>query len=180
MRTKQEEHKLIETFDQTTAAIKTDARPLFTELLKATEEYQKSLAQTAFLGTKLSDVMKRVVAISPDPEMNKGLEDVTEIFTTQEKLDEDFSKFILNSILVPMRQQHDDEKKSLPEFIKKVRAQRKASEKVCNILPSFCACFFHKRFFRFGIFFPSFFHFIFFPDVLFSLPPSLCIGCQGC
>jgi len=129
MRTKQEEHKLIETFDQTTAAIKTDARPLFTELLKATEEYQKSLAQTAFLGTKLSDVMKKVVAISPDPEMNKGLEDVTEIFTTQEKLDEDFSKFILNSILVPMRQQHDDEKKSLPEFIKKVRAQRKASEK---------------------------------------------------
>jgi len=129
MRTKQEEHKLIETFDQTTAAIKTEARPLFAELLKATEEYQKSLAQTSFSGTKLTEVMKRVVAISPDPEMNKALEDIAEIVAFEHKLEEDLSKFILNSVLVPMRTQHDEEKKALPEFIKKVKAQRKASEK---------------------------------------------------
>jgi len=76
MRTKQEEHKLIETFDQTTAAIKTEARPVFAELLKATEEYQKSLATSAFCGNKLIDLMRRVVEISPDPEMNKGLDSI--------------------------------------------------------------------------------------------------------
>jgi len=132
MRTKQEEHRLIETFDQTTASLKTEARPLFAELLKATEEYQKSLAQTAFSCSKLTEVMKRVVAISPDPEMNKSLEDIHEVVSLEHKLEEDLSKFMLTSILVPMRQQHDDEKKSLPEFIKKVKAQRKASEKACK------------------------------------------------
>jgi len=129
MRTKQEEHKLIETFDHTTVAIKTESRPLFAELLKATEEYQKSLAQTAFSGNRLTEVMKRVVAISPDPEMNKGLDTITEVIGRQEKFQEDLSKFILSSILLPMRQQQDDEKKSLPEFIKRAKAQRKASEK---------------------------------------------------
>jgi len=129
MRTKQEEHKLIETFDQTTAAIKTQSRPLFFEIIKATEEYQKSLAQTAFACNRLTEIMKRVVAISPDPEMNKALEDITDIVCLQEKLEEDLAKFINTSVLAPMRLQHDDEKKSLPEFIKKVKAQRKASEK---------------------------------------------------
>jgi len=129
MRTKEEEHKLIETFDQTTAAIRNDSRPAFSELLKATEEYQKSLAQTVFNGNKIAEVMKRIVQISPDPEMTKGLEDVTDILATHEKHLDELSKFILNEILVPMRQQHDEEKKTLPEFIKKVKNQRKASEK---------------------------------------------------
>jgi len=129
MRTKEEEHKLIETFDQTTAAIKNDARPAFAELLKATEEYQKSLATTAFCGAKVVEIMKRIVDISPDPEMNKGLDYVSSIIQSETKFEEDLSKFMLSSVLVPLRQQHDDEKKSLPEFIKKVKAQRKASEK---------------------------------------------------
>jgi len=129
MRTKQEEHKLIETFDQTTASIKNESRPMFAELLKATEDYQKALATTAFCGSALIKVMIRVVAITPDPEMNQGLEDVASILSSMQKLDEDLSKFLLTSVLVPMRQQHDDEKKALPEFIKKVKAQRKASEK---------------------------------------------------
>jgi len=129
MRTKEEEHKLIETFDQTTAAIRNDSRPAFSELLKATEEYQKSLAQTVFCGQKVTELMKRIATLSPDPEMTKGLEDVAEILTTREKHDDELSKFLLNEILVPMRQQHDEEKKALPEFIKKVKAQRKQSEK---------------------------------------------------
>jgi len=129
MRTKEEEHKLIETFDQTTAAIKNDSRPVFAELLKATEEYQKSLAQTVFCGTKVTDIMKRIVQISPDPEMTKGLEDVADILATYEKHLDELSKFMLSEILVPMRQQHDEERKFLPEFIKKVKAQRKQSEK---------------------------------------------------
>ena len=131
MRTKQEEHKLIETFDQTTAAIKNDSRPVFSELLKATEEYQKSLAQTVFSGTKVTEIMKRIVQISPDPEMTKGLEDIADILATYEKHLDELSKFMLTEILVPMRQQHDEERKSLPEFIKRVKAQRKQSEKVC-------------------------------------------------
>jgi len=128
MRTKEEEHKLIETFDQTTAAIKND-RPVFTELLKATEEYQKSLAQTVFCGNKVIDVMKRIVGLSPDTEMTKGLEDIADILATHEKHCEELSKNILMEILVPIRQQHDEEKKSVPEFIKRVKAQRKQSEK---------------------------------------------------
>jgi len=129
MRTKEEEHKLIETFDQTTAAIRNDSRPAFAELLKATEEYQKSLAQTVFCGQKVTDLMKRIAGLSPDPEMTKGLEDVADILTTHEKHDDELSKFMLNEILLPMRQQHDEEKKALPEFIKKVKTQRKQSEK---------------------------------------------------
>jgi len=129
MRTKQEEHKLIETFDQTTAAIKTEARPLFSELIKATEEYQKSITSTAMCGTKVTELMKRVVQISPDPEMNKGLEAIVNIVTAQQKLEEDLAKFINASILVPMREQHEGERKSLPDFITKVKKQRKASEK---------------------------------------------------
>jgi len=129
MRTKEEEHKLIETFDQTTAAIKNESRPVFAELIKATEEYQKSLAQTVFCGSKVIDLMKRIVTISPDPEMTKGLEDVGDILGSYQKNMDDISKYMLTEILVPMRQQHDEERKSLPEFIKRVKAQRKNSEK---------------------------------------------------
>jgi len=129
MRTKQEEHKLIETFDQTTAAIRNDSRPAFAELLKATEEYQKSLQQTVFSCSKVTEVMKRIVTISPDPEMTKGLEDIADILGTQQKNIDELSKLILSGILIPMRQQHDEEKKSLPQFIKRVASQRKQSEK---------------------------------------------------
>lgn len=132
MRTKEDERKLVDTFDQTTVSIKSESRPLFAELIKATEEYQKTLAQTAFAGNKLAEVMKRVVAISPDPEMNRGLEDVAEIVGTHEKQNDDFSRFVLESIVLPMRMHQDDEKKTLPEFIKNAKAQRKASKKVCG------------------------------------------------
>lgn len=132
MRTKEDERKLVDTFDQTTVSIKNESRPLFAELIKATEEYQKTLAQTALAGGKLAEVMKRVVAISPDPEMNRGLEDVAEIVGTHEKQNDDFSRFVLESIVLPMRMHQDDEKKTLPEFIKNAKAQRKASKKVCG------------------------------------------------
>jgi len=129
MRTKEEEHKLIETFDQTTAAIRNDSRPLFADLLRATDDYQKALSQTVFSGNKLADIMKKVVAISPDPEMTKGLEDVSEILSTHEKHLDDITKFIQSEILVPMRKQQDEERKFLPDFIKRVKDQRKKSEK---------------------------------------------------
>ena len=128
MRTAKDEKKLISMVDDVVNDIK-QTQPTLGALIKASEDYQKSLAQLAASGTRLCEAMLKAYQTLDQDDLKEGLTRISATIDSAERQRGEQAKLFLNEFLNPLRARLEAEKKDLPVFVHKNQDDRKKAQK---------------------------------------------------
>jgi hypothetical protein len=127
MRTVKDEKKLIEMTGSILAGMKNN-RPLFQELVRVTDQYQKQQAALAQTGVLLGECLGRIAKTQTQEDIEKAMTEIAMIVGETERAREEHAKVLLTGVITPMRVRLEAEKKDIPSFARDSTAARKRAQ----------------------------------------------------
>jgi len=128
MRTTEDEKRVEQMYEDTQVAIKGN-RPMFAEILKATEEYSKALQRSSQAAKHLISTINAFAKTSPSEDLTEGIGIIAQIIEKNAKTTDNYGKHVADTLCPHLHMFHDNEAKNLTDMVSRDMAQRKTDAK---------------------------------------------------